>query len=89
MTLTEYLLSLDWSVAQLARQAGIDTGTAHKAVKGEPITLRSANKILKALSTSLGRKVVLSDVNGLNVGSGTGADWRTIINKRGDTDNGN
>jgi transcriptional regulator with XRE-family HTH domain len=67
MTLKEYRESLGWSQAELARRAGLDVQTARRAEDGEQIQGRTANAIVQALSTALGRVIQIKDVDGLNV----------------------
>ena len=47
--LAEFLNENAWSQADLAREAGISTGSISRALKGDIITRRSANAIVSAL----------------------------------------
>jgi transcriptional regulator with XRE-family HTH domain len=66
-TLQEYRQLLGWSLAELARQAHIDTNTARKAESGEVVSGRTGAAIAKALSQALGRTIRISDIEGLEV----------------------
>jgi len=67
MTLQEYRQELGWSLAELARQAHLDTNTVRKAESGEAISGRSGAAIAKALSQASGRTVRISDIEGMEV----------------------
>jgi len=67
MTLEDYTRSLGWSISELARQAGMDFNTAKKALDGDSISARTANKIATALTKAMGQRVLVSDIQGLNV----------------------
>jgi len=69
MKLGEYTRSLGWSISELARQASMDFNTARKALEGQSISARSANKIASALSKALGERILVTDIEDLKVGS--------------------
>lgn len=65
--LKELRLRAGYSIAQLARQAGIDRGTVTRAEQGIEIQDAKAYMILQALSIKLGREVTFKDVDDLKV----------------------
>lgn len=67
MTLEEYRRSVGWSISDLARQSDLDFNTAKKALKGEPISARTAQKIVAALNKLLPESILVSQIEGLNV----------------------
>jgi lambda repressor-like predicted transcriptional regulator len=67
MTLEEYRRRIGWSIAELARHAGIDYNTAKKALDSKPITPKTARSIAEALSQELGTPVQIADITSLNV----------------------
>jgi DNA-binding XRE family transcriptional regulator len=67
MTLDEYRIECDWSRKEMARQAGMDYVTLNKAITGETITSRTAEKLANAISKKLGRSVHWQEIKGLKV----------------------
>jgi hypothetical protein len=67
MTLEDYRIECDWSKTEMARQANMDFSTFNKAMNGEPIAMRTADKLARAISKKLGRSIRPSDIEGLNI----------------------
>ena len=67
MTIEDYRIQLGWSLAELARRAGIDVSTLRRAMEGQQIYKHTAGAIATALSAGLGYKISYSDLDGLNV----------------------
>lgn len=66
-TLKEYRFEAGLSLSELARRAGIDVGTVRRAESSQPIQELNAYKIAQALSQALGRKIIVQDLDGLNI----------------------
>ena len=67
MTIEEYRIQLGWSLAELARRAGIDVSTLKRAIDGQQIYKHTAGAIASALSQGLGQKITYQDLDGINV----------------------
>jgi Bacterial regulatory proteins, lacI family len=72
MTLADYLDMFSWGQADLARAADVSAHTVSRALKGEKIARRNAQKIAEALSLQLeaqGGKghIGLASIKGLKV----------------------
>jgi DNA-binding XRE family transcriptional regulator len=67
MTLDDYRIECDWSKNEMARQAGIDFSTLQRAITGESISSRSAEKLVRAISKKLGRTIHWQQIESLNV----------------------
>lgn len=67
MTLDEYRIECGWSKAEMARQARIDINTLNRALDGEIVSAGTANKLARAISKELDRKVLVREIEGLNV----------------------
>lgn len=67
MTLEDYRLLCGWSKNEMARMAKMDFNTLQKAMSGESVSINTANKLARALSTELGRTIRIPDIEGLNV----------------------
>jgi hypothetical protein len=67
MTLEDYRIECDWSRSEMAREAKMDYITLNRAITGESITNRSAEKLARAISRKLGRSVAWQNIEGLNV----------------------
>lgn len=67
MTLEDYRLECNWSKNEMIRQAGIDFTTLQRASTGETISVRTAEKLVRAISLKLGRAIHWQDIEGLNV----------------------
>ena len=67
MTLEDYRIECNWSKNEMIRQAGIDFTTLQRASTGEPISVRTAEKLVHAISQKLGRSIHWQQIEGLNV----------------------
>jgi len=67
MTLEDYRLLCGWSKNEMARQAGTDAGTATKALKGQLVSIATADKLATAISKKLGRSIPWQTIEGLKV----------------------
>ena len=67
MNLSEYLDYLGWSTAEFARKAVITRVTAARALRGEAVQPRIAQKIAAALSEAMDVKLLPGDIEGLNI----------------------
>ena len=67
MNLEEYRLACGWSKKEMARRADMDFNTLQKALNGESIFMKTANKLASAISKQLGRTISFQDIEGLNV----------------------
>jgi transcriptional regulator with XRE-family HTH domain len=67
MTLEDYRTECGWSKTEMARQANMDFNTFNKAMNGESIANRTAEKLAIAISKRLGRSIRPSDIEGLNI----------------------
>ncbi len=67
MTIEEHRIQLGWSLAELARRAGIDVSTIRRAIDGQQIYKHTAGAIAAALSQGLGYKITYQDLDGINV----------------------
>ena len=67
MTLEEYRIACGWSRNEMARQAGTDTNTLGRALKGVHVSLATADKLATAISRKLGRSVPWQTIEGLKV----------------------
>ena len=67
MNLEEYRIACGWSKKEMARRADMDFNTLKKALNGESIFMKTANKLAQAISKELGRPVSFQDIDGLNV----------------------
>ncbi|MBV8801898.1 MAG: XRE family transcriptional regulator [Gammaproteobacteria bacterium] len=67
MKLEDYLNKLSWSQTDLARNADIAVITATHALEGKTVKRFVATKIASALSEALGRKVEVSEIDGLKI----------------------
>ncbi len=66
-TIVEYRRELGWSQRELARQARLDPNTVRKAENGETVSSQTALAIAEAFSEALGRRVLVRDIDDLNV----------------------
>ncbi len=67
-SLQEYIDTLAWSKAQLAREARLDVGTITRALKGDGrIQRHKAVAIAHALSRGLGYTIAFDQIDGLQV----------------------
>lgn len=67
MNLDEYRIACGWSKKEMARRADMDFNTLHKALNGESIFMKTANKLATAISKELGKDIHFQDIEGLNV----------------------
>ena len=67
MDLEQYRIRCGWSQNQMARQAGVDASTVGKALKGQSISITTADKLATAISQKLGRSIHFSEIEGLKV----------------------
>jgi len=67
MTLDDFRIECDWSKNEMARQVGIDFSTLQRAITGELISTRTAEKLARAISKKLGRSVHWQTIEGLKV----------------------
>lgn len=51
----------------MARRADMDFNTLQKALNGESIFMKTANKLADAISQKLGQTIRFQDIEGLNV----------------------
>jgi len=58
---------LGWSQTELARKARLSTNTVRKAESGGPVSGATAQAIAEALSEAYGRRILVKDIEGLNV----------------------
>ena len=67
MTLKDYMRYLGWSTNDLARNAGINSRTAARAIRGEAMRPWIAQEIAEALTKALDTKVLPGDIEGLDI----------------------
>ena len=67
MTIEEYRRRLGWSQRELARRTRLDYNTVRKAESGESVSGRTAVAIAEAFAQALGERVLVEDIEGLNV----------------------
>ncbi len=67
MTLAEFIEEALMTNTEVATEAGLSVGTVSRMVNGHPTSRLSVRKVLAVLSRKLGRKIEISDVEGLNI----------------------
>ena len=67
MTLEQFRFECNWSKNEMAREAKIDFSTLQRALNGESIAARTADKLAFAISKQLGRPIRATDIEGLNI----------------------
>ena len=72
MTLAEYLDKFSWSQAELSRQAGVSVHCVQRALAGEKIARRNAEKIVVALDRKFQQQgprghIVMGSIKGLQI----------------------
>lgn len=67
MTILDYRRRLSWTQRELARRSGLDYNTVRKAESGEPVSPRTALQIAEAFAKALGERVLVEDIDNLNV----------------------
>ena len=67
MTLKQLRINLGWSPSRLAKEAGITYYAVTNAENGHAIRAITAKAIADTLSRVLGREMLVTDIEGLNV----------------------
>jgi Helix-turn-helix len=67
MTLAELIEEALMTNTDVAAAAGLSPGTVSRMVNGHPTSRLSVRKVLSVLSRKLGRKIEISDIEGLNI----------------------
>jgi transcriptional regulator with XRE-family HTH domain len=67
MTLEDYRIECGWSKNEMARQAGMDFNTLNRAMNGETVSIGTADKLARAISSRVGRTVRFQQIEGLSV----------------------
>jgi len=67
MTLAELIEDALMTNTEVATQAGLAVGTVSRMVNGHPTSRLSVRKVLAVLSQKLGKKIDISEVQGLNI----------------------
>ncbi len=67
MTLAELIEEALMTNTEVAGKAKLSVGTVSRMVNGHPTSRLSVRKVLAVLSEKLGRKIDISEVEGLNI----------------------
>ena len=67
MTLAELIEEALMTNTEVASEAKLSIGTVSRMVNGHPTSRLSVRKVLAVLSQKLGRRIDLSEVQGLNI----------------------
>ena len=67
MTIIECRRRLGWSQRELSRRAQLDPNTVRKAENGQAVSSQTALAIAEAFSEAFGRRILVEDIEGLNV----------------------
>lgn len=67
MTLAELIEEALMTNTQVASEAKLSVGTVSRMVNGHPTSRLSVRKVLSVLSQKLGRRIDVSEVQGLNI----------------------
>ncbi len=67
MTLAEFIEEALMTNTEVAKQTGLSVGTVSRMVNGHPTSRLSVRKVLAVLSQKLGRKIDISEIQGLNL----------------------
>jgi transcriptional regulator with XRE-family HTH domain len=67
MNIEGYRRRLGWSQRELARRTRLDYNTIRKAEAGQSVSGRTAVAIAEAFAEALGERVLVEDIEGLNV----------------------
>ncbi len=67
MRLAELIEEALMTNTDLANEAKLSVGTVSRMVNGHPTSRLSVRKVLSVLSQKLGRKVEMSELEGLNI----------------------
>lgn len=69
MTLSDLIEDALMTNTEVAAEAGLSVGTVSRMVNGHPTSRLSIRKVLNVLNRKLGRKIEISDIEGLNTHS--------------------
>lgn len=69
MTIRDYRAMLGWSMAELARHAGLTYQTISRIEHGEPAYLHTVGAIARAIGEGLGKTITVQDLEGVIVKS--------------------
>jgi hypothetical protein len=67
MSLAELIEEALMTNTEVADEARLSVGTVSRMVNGHPTSRLSVRKVLSVLSRKLGRKIEISDIEGLNI----------------------
>ena len=67
MTLAELIEEALMTNTEVASEAKLSVGTVSRMVNGHPTSRLSVRKVLAILSRKLGRRIDISEVQGLNI----------------------
>ena len=67
MTLAELIEEALMTNTEVASEAKLSVGTVSRMVNGHPTSRLSVRKVLAVLSQKLGKKIDISEVQGLNI----------------------
>jgi len=67
LTLKTYRTNLGWSLYRLANEASVARSAVKNAEEGHLIKADTAKAIADALTKALGREILVSDIEGLNI----------------------
>jgi predicted transcriptional regulator len=67
MTLAELIEEALMTNTEVAEEAKLSVGTVSRMVNGRPTSRLSVRKVLSVLGQRLGRKIEISEVDGLNI----------------------
>ena len=67
MTLAELIEEALMTNTQVARETGLAVGTISRMVNGHPTSRLSVRKVLAVLGQKLGKKIEISEIEGLNI----------------------
>jgi hypothetical protein len=67
MRLVEYLNTLSWTKADLARESKVSSSTVTRVFRKEAISRQKAKQICEALTKALKRRIMVSDIDELRI----------------------
>lgn len=67
MTIRDYRATLGWSLAELARRAGLTYQTVSRVERGEPAYLHTVGAIARAISEGLHKTITVNDLDGVDI----------------------
>jgi hypothetical protein len=67
MKLAELIEEALMTNTEVAKKADLSIGTVSRMVNGHPTSRLSVRKVLSVLSDKLGRKIDISEIDGLNI----------------------